>query len=183
MAVNIFEAYTNPISHERIQVMSHTPEALVMQWGLPATGYVPFGHIHQNQQEDLLVKKGCLRVVMNGKEHLAKAGERIVIPKGMAHVAGNGADEPLECEATFTPGLDQHKFFQCLIGLSKDGFVDKQGASSIPRMGYCLMRMKAACMVLPGAIPVPVFRVAMRFFLLRGRLSGWEKLYRKYTQD
>jgi hypothetical protein len=72
---------------------------------------------------------------------------------------------------------------QCFIGLTNDGLIDKKGGISIPHMGYFLKKMKAKCMARPTSIPAPAFSMALFFFYLRGALSGWKKLYLKYTEE
>ena len=81
----------------------------------------------------------------------------------------------------YKPGLDHDTFMQCFIGLTNDGFIDKKGGINIPKMGYFLTRMKAKCMTRPREIPAPMFNIALKVFYLRGLLSGWSKLYKKYT--
>ena len=183
MSVNIFEANSNPISGESFQGISFTNEAFVMQWSVQPKGYVPFEHIHLNQDEIFLVKSGELKIRVDNKEHIVPAGESITVPKGIKHIAYNNKNEVLDCVVEYRPGLDHKKFMQCLMGLTKDNFLDKKGGVDIPRMGYCLMKMKAKSMARPTAIPSVMFNIALRFFYLRGILSGWSKLYNKYVDN
>lgn len=152
-----------------------------MEWTLQPNGYVPFEHIHYHQDELFHIKKGELKLFLNGVEHIGKAGDSIVVPKGVAHTAINNKNEVLECLVEYRPGLDHKKMMQCLFGLTKDGYLNEKGVINIPRMGYFLVKMKAKCLTRPTSIPAPVFKLALRFFYLRGVLSGWGKLYEKYT--
>jgi quercetin dioxygenase-like cupin family protein len=181
MPVNIYEPCVNPISAETFKAISFSKEAFVMQWTVQPKGYVPFAHVHLKQDEVFQVKKGEIKIVMNGKEHIAREGETIVVPRNVAHIAYNNIGEVLECIVAYKPGLDHDKFMQCLCGLTNDKLFDLRGGVDIPKMGYCLMRMKAQCMARPTNIPAPLFNIALRFFYLRGALSGWKKLYDKYT--
>ncbi|TND03689.1 MAG: Cupin 2 barrel domain-containing protein [Bacteroidetes bacterium] len=181
MATNIYEPCTNPISGETFRAISFDKDAFVMQWTVQPEGYVPFEHVHLNQDEIFHVKKGEMRVVIAGKEQIAKAGESITIPKRVVHVAYNNKAEVLDCIVEYKPGLDHDVFMQCLCGLTNDGLNDKKGGISIPRMGYFLARMNAKCMARPTEIPAPLFNIALRFFYLRGVLSGWSRLFEKYT--
>ena len=61
MAVDIFKSVTNPISGETFKGISFTPESFVMQWSLQPQGYVPFEHIHLNQEEIFTVEKGEIK--------------------------------------------------------------------------------------------------------------------------
>lgn len=181
MAVNIFEPCVNPISGETFKGISFGEDAFIMEWTLQPKGYVPFEHVHVKQDEIFHIKKGEIRIVMNGKQQIASAGETIIVPKGMAHIAYNNKEEILDCIVEYRPGLDHDKFMQCLYGLTNDGLLDKKGGIDIPKMGYFLISMKASCMARPTAIPSPLFSIALRFFYVRGILSGWSKLFKKYT--
>jgi mannose-6-phosphate isomerase-like protein (cupin superfamily) len=181
MATNIYDTCTNPISGEAFKTISFGPDAYVMQWTVQPKGYVPFEHIHLNQDEVFNIKSGEIKIVMNGKEHFANEGETLTVPKGVAHIAYNNKDAVLDCLVEYKPGLDHDIFMQCFTGLTNDGFIDKKGGISIPKMGYFLIRMKAKCMTRPTEIPAPIFSIALKVFYLRGLLSGWSKLYKKYT--
>jgi quercetin dioxygenase-like cupin family protein len=182
MATNIYETCTNPISGESFKTISFDAAAYVMQWTVQPKGYVPFEHIHLHQDETFHIKKGEMKVVMNGEAHFAKAGESITVPKGVAHISFNNKEEVLDCVVEYTPGLDYDAFMKCFCGLTNDRLIDKKGGIDIPRMGYFLMRMKAKCMTRPTEIPAPPFNLALRFFYLRGVFSGWANLYDKYTK-
>jgi Cupin domain len=74
MAVNIYEPCINPVTGETFRAISFTPESFTMQWTVYPKGYVPFEHIHLNQDEVFYIQKGELRIVINGKEHIGGAG-------------------------------------------------------------------------------------------------------------
>ena len=181
MAFDIFKPVINPISGESFKAISFTKEAFSMQWTLQPKGYVPFEHIHLNQDEIFHVNKGELKVAIGNKEYIATQGQIITVPKGARHIAYNNKNEVLDCIVEYKPGLDHDKFMQCLLGLTADNFIDSKGGVSIPKMGYCLIKMKAKSMARPTAIPSLLFNVALRVFYVRGILSGWGKLYSKYT--
>ena len=183
MAVNIFETSNNPITGESFRAISFTEEAFTMEWIVQPKGYVPFEHIHLKQDEIFHVKSGELRIRLDNKEYIAKAGETITVPKGIKHIAYNNKEELLNCLVEYKPGLDHNKFMQCFVGLTKDDFIDKKGGIHIPKMGYFLVKMRAKCMARPTAIPSLVFNAALRVFYIRGILSGWSKLYNKYVAN
>jgi mannose-6-phosphate isomerase-like protein (cupin superfamily) len=182
MATAIYQPCANPISGETFKAISFDKDAFVMEWTVQPKGYVAFEHIHLNQDEIFHIKKGEIKIVINGKVFIAGQGETITVPKGMAHIAYNNNEQVLDCVVEYKPGLDHDIFMQCFCGLVSDQLIDAKGAIDIPRMGYFLKRMKAKCMTRPTAIPAPAFSMALRFFYLRGVLSGWEKLYKKYVE-
>jgi quercetin dioxygenase-like cupin family protein len=183
MSVPIYQPCTNPVSGETFKALSFNKEAFVMQWTVQPKGYVAFEHIHLNQDEIFHIKKGAIKIVMNGREHIAAAGQTITVPKGMAHIAYNNNGDTLDCLVEYKPGLDHETFMQCFCGLVNDGLMDAKGGIDIPRMGYFLTKMKAKCMARPTSIPAPVFNLALKFFYIRGMVSGWTKLYEKYTGE
>lgn len=180
MATNIYESCANPVTGETFKALSHTPEAFTMLWMVQPQGYVPFEHIHYNQDEVFHVQKGEVRIVMNGKEYIGKTGNTLTVPKGKAHIAFNNKPEMLQCRVEYRPGLDHDKFMQCFIGLINDGFIDKKGGLDIPKMGYFLTKMNTKFMARPTSIPASVFSLALKIFYLRGKISGWQKLLDKY---
>src|SRR5688572_11172198 len=112
MATNIYELCTNPVSGETFRTISSNSNAFVMQWTVQPNGYVPFEHIHLNQDEIFHVEKGEIRIVINGKEEIAASGETITVPKGHAHIAYNNKNEILDCKVEYRPGLDHDTFMQ-----------------------------------------------------------------------
>ena len=154
-----------------------------MQWTVQPNGYVPFAHIHLNQDEIFHIKTGEIRLQIGDKEYFAKAGESITVPKGTKHIAYNNKPEILNCIVEYKPGLDHDKFMQCLMGLTNDKLLDKKGGVDIPRMGFLLTKMKAKSIARPTAIPSMLFSIALKIFYIRGLLSGWNKLYTKYLDN
>ena len=152
-----------------------------MEWNLAPQGYVPFEHVHYLQDEIFRVMKGELKVIIDGKEHIARERETITVPKGARHIASNNTTSAMESVVEYTPALDHDVFMKCLCGLTQDVYLDKRGEINIPMMGYCLMKMKCKAMARPTKIPAPVFRIALGVFHIMGGLKGWEKRYRKYA--
>ncbi len=183
MATDIYKSSTNPISGETFKTISFDKEAYVMEWSLQPKGYVPFEHIHLHQTEIFHIRKGELRITMNGVDYIAGASESVVVPPGVAHIAYNNKETVLDCIVEYKPGLDHDMFMKCLIGLTDDNYIDAKGGVSIPMMGYFLRRIKAKCMARPTAIPAPIFQVALNVFYLRGLISGWGKLFKNYTAN
>lgn len=182
MAVNVFEPYTNPVSGETFQCLSADESAYIMRWAVQPGGYVPFEHIHLQQDEIFHIHQGSLRVLIEGEEQVAQAGETLVVPQGKRHIAFNQGDGVLDCTVEFRPGLDYLKVAQCVAGLLQDGDYDKHGAINIPKMGYFLKHMNCQSMTRPTSIPAPVFGLALFVFHMTGVFRGWKKIYRRYTE-
>lgn len=183
MSVNLFDGFQNRITGEAFRCLSYNEEAFVFEWIVQPKGYIPFEHIHLNQDEIFHIKKGEIKMIMNGKVHIGRAGDTIVVPKGTRHIACNNKPEILCCVVGYQPGLDNYTFFQCFAGLTIDQDTDKTGQINIPKMLYFTKKMKAQCITRPTSIPAPVFNFALNFFFIVGRLLGWHKLFRMYTEN
>ncbi|HEU4470919.1 MAG TPA: cupin domain-containing protein [Flavisolibacter sp.] len=181
MAIDLYKGFTNMITGESFRCISFDEDAFIFEWIVQPFGYIPFEHIHLEQDEIFYVKKGALRIVIEGKEQIAGPGTSITVPKGKRHIAFNDRPEVLECEVRYTPGLDNYAFFQCFGGLTVDRQMNKKGGINIGKMLYFTGKMKARCITRPTSVPVPLFRLAIAFFLVAGSLLGWKKLYTKYT--
>jgi hypothetical protein len=123
-----------------------------------------------------------LKMVVDGKEHIAGPGEKIIVAKGKKHIAFNNREDVLETTIEYRPALDQEKFMQCYTGLINDGYIDEKGAPRVPMMGYMLKKMKCKAMAGPTNIPAPMFKLALGIYYVLGSLKGWGKLYEKYTK-
>ena len=180
--LSLYEGFINAVSGETFRCISYDQDAFIFEWMVQPNGYVPFEHIHLHQDEVFRIKKGEARIVIEGKEIIAKTGDTVRVPKGKAHIAFNNTQGLLECVVSYEPGLDTFKFFQCFGGLTVDGDMDKKGQINIPKMLYFGQRMKARCLARPTSIPAPIFRLANAVCHLAGMLLGWEKDYQRYTR-
>jgi quercetin dioxygenase-like cupin family protein len=182
MAIDLYRPFTNPITKETFRCLSYTEEAYVMEWTVQPEGYVPFEHIHVLQDEIFHVKQGGIRVLVNRREQLGGVGQTLIVPRGTRHIAYNNTPETLTCVVEYKPGLDISRSFQCFGGLTCDGDVYGRYGINIPKMMYFMKRMNMQAVARPANIPAPVFGLLMNIFYMYGSLSGWEKLYRKYTE-
>jgi quercetin dioxygenase-like cupin family protein len=68
-------------------------------------------HVHPRAEEHFIVKSGCLRVVLAGKEHTLHPGEKIVVPRGTPHFFANGSQGRTEFTTEFRPAQQHLRFF------------------------------------------------------------------------
>jgi quercetin dioxygenase-like cupin family protein len=181
MAIDLYKPFTNPITKETFRCISSKPEAYVMEWTVAPRGFVPFEHVHVAQDEVFHVEKGEMRAKVNGLEQIAKAGDSIIAPRGIKHIAFNDKDVPLVCIVEYKPGLDHYTTMQCFAGLTMDGYLDKRGLVSIPKILYLLKRFEALSLPRPAFAPEWMFRLGMETFFVIGSVLGWESLYKRYT--
>ena len=183
MAVDLDSGFTNNRTGETFQCISFDENAFRFDWIVEQDGYIPFEHIHLQQDEIFYVKSGELRILIDDRQYILGEGQSIIVPKGKRHIAYNNQPSRLHCIVEYTPGLDNYKFFQCFGGLIIDGDISKNGTVNIPKMLYFTRKMKAHCITRPTNIPAPIFYLAMNFFFIVGSLSGWNKQFEKYTGD
>jgi len=181
MAIDLYKPFTNPITKETFRCISSTPEAYSMEWTVHPGGYVPFEHIHVAQDEIFHVEKGEIRVRVNGQMLFGKAGDQLVAPRGIRHIACNDRDEKLVCIVDYKPGLDHYTTMQCFAGLTLDGLIDRRGMVNIPKIMYLLKQGNILSLPRPAFAPDILFGLGMNFFHIIGTLMGWEALYKKYT--
>jgi quercetin dioxygenase-like cupin family protein len=61
-------------------------------------------HLHENEDEHILVVEGTARVLYGDKTFDATAGTMVSLARGIPHAWGNPTDTPIRLMATFTPG-------------------------------------------------------------------------------
>jgi mannose-6-phosphate isomerase-like protein (cupin superfamily) len=181
MATNLYEPFTNPVTGETFKCISFTNDSYKMDWTVAPKGYVAFEHIHYFQDEIFRVKKGQLKLIIDGKTLLLKSGDESVVPMGHRHIAENYGDQVLECEVEYCPGLDFYTFFQCYVGLIKDKEYDKKGQMSITKMAYFMNKTRCHALARPTSVPKPLFKLGLKFFGIIGYFAGWKTQLEKYT--
>ena len=145
-------------------------------------GYVPFEHVHVNQDEIFHVEKGEVRARVNGQTLFGKAGQSLTAPRGVRHIAYNDRDVKLVCIVDYKPGLDHYTTMQCFAGLTLDGEIDRRGLVNIPKIMYMLKRADAQSLPRPAFAPDFAFHFGMNVCYMIGTMMGWESLYKKYTR-
>lgn len=181
MAVDLYSGFTNNKTGEKFQCIAFDKNAFRFDWIVEPGRYIPFEHIHLQQDEIFCVKAGELRILIDGKQYNVGEGQSITVSKGKRHVAYNNQPSWLHCIVEYTPVLDNYKFFQCFGGLTIDGGTTKNGTVNIPKMLYFTRKMKAKCITRPSNIPAPIFYLALNFFFIVGSILGWNKQIEKYT--
>ena len=153
-----------------------------MEWTVHPGGYVPFEHVHVNQDEIFHVQSGEMRVRVKGIEQFGKVGDVLTIPRGTRHIAFNDRDEALVCVVDYKPGLDHYKTMQCFAGLTLDCDYDRRGLVNVDKIMYMLKSCNALSLTRPAFAPDWLFRLGMNAFYVIGSILKWETLYKKYTE-
>ena len=181
MAIDLYQPFTNPITRETFRCISSTEEAFTMEWTVHPGGYVPFEHVHVNQDEIFHIRRGEIRARVKGLTKIGSVGETLTIPRGTRHIAFNDKDESLVCIVEYKPGLDHYKTMQCFAGLTLACDYDKRGLVNVPKIMFMLKKANALSVTRPAFAPGWMFQLGMNFFFSIGSLMKWERIYEKYT--
>ena len=152
-----------------------------MEWTVHPGGYVPFEHVHVNQEEIFHIRQGEMRVKLKGVPQIGKVGEMLTIPRGTRHIAFNDKDEPLICLVEYKPGLDHYKTMQCFAGLTLACDYDKRGLVNVPKIMFMLKKANALSLTRPAFAPEWLFHLGMTLFFSIGSILKWETMYERYT--
>jgi|GEM_PF-3719761 len=79
-------------------------------------------HIHPYQEERFVILKGQVNFQLgNGDLIVAKAGQVVSIPAGIAHAPINSTSMDNSAIVSFTPELKSRYFFESIVGFSREG--------------------------------------------------------------
>jgi quercetin dioxygenase-like cupin family protein len=140
-------------------------------------GALPVRHLHPNQEETFEMKKGRLKVEVNGKSSHLQAGERITIPKGAPHQWWNDGDEEANLTVTFTPALNTETFLEQFFGLCNSGKAKADGAPKFMQ----IMAMANTYEIYVAGPPLLIQKVMSIILGGLARLVGYKHFYPEYS--
>jgi quercetin dioxygenase-like cupin family protein len=100
-------------------------------WRSAPGGVIP-EHIHPRQEERFTIVAGEARFTLGGREHVARAGETVVIPAGVPHSVGNTGPAEIDGVVERRPALQAKEFHEAVAGLAADGKTTAAGAPKNP---------------------------------------------------
>jgi quercetin dioxygenase-like cupin family protein len=119
-----FRPFFNPATGEWIQytaiVGDSDGQVVRFTWRSVPGGVIP-EHIHPRQQEQFTILAGQARFTLNGQEHLAGAGETIVVAAGVPHSVANPGPAEIDGIVERRPALQAKEFHEAVAGLAADG--------------------------------------------------------------
>ena len=127
------EIITNKITGETITWLATAQDTngqyLAMDLKVQPLGLAAVNHIHPDQDEYFLIKKGTIKMQLGSETKMLNAGDRIVVPKGIPHQWWNpSTTDNLEMELTFKPALTTEIFFEQFFGLCNDNKNNPDGS-------------------------------------------------------
>jgi quercetin dioxygenase-like cupin family protein len=130
-----FRPFFNPATGEWITytaVAEHSDGQFVrFTWRNAPGGVIP-EHVHPRQEERFTILAGEARFTVNGREHLASAGQTVVIPAGVPHSVRNTGPAEIDGIVERRPALQAKEFHEAVAGLVADGKTTPAGAPRNP---------------------------------------------------
>ena len=175
------QSIENKITGEKITWLETAKESkgkvLRLDFSVRPKGALPVRHFHPRQDETFEMKRGTLKVEVNGQIHYLQPGERITIPQGAPHQWWNEGEEEANLLVTFTPALNTETFLEQFFGLCNSG---KTSADGTPKF-LQLMTMVNAYELYVAGPPLPIQKVMGVVIGTLARLSGYKQFYPEYS--
>lgn len=125
----------NPVTGERAVVRVGSEETngerLVCDLYVQPGGRVAGAHVHQTLSERFEVVSGTLAYSLDGREAVARPGEKIEVPPGRVHDWWNGGDDELHAIVEVWPCERFEQVIQTTFCLAIEGRVNRQGMPSL----------------------------------------------------
>ena len=135
MTTRAGEVYENPVTGERAVIRVGTEESggelLVNDLYVRPGGAVMGEHVHPNIEESFTVVRGRLGYRLDGREGVAKPGERLHVPRGTTHDWWNVGEEEAQVLVEISPAARFEEMILNAFGLAQDG---KTNAKGQPRL-------------------------------------------------
>ena len=130
-----FRPFFNPASGEWITYTAVAEDSdgqfVRFSWRKAPSGVIP-EHIHPRQQEQFTILAGEAHFTVNGHQHVATAGDTVVIPAGVPHSVQNSGPAEIDGIVERRPALQAKEFHEAVAGLVADGKTTSVGAPKNP---------------------------------------------------
>jgi quercetin dioxygenase-like cupin family protein len=125
----------NPVTGERVVVRMGTEESggelLVADAYVRPGGAVTGEHVHPAIEEYFTVIRGRVGFRLDGRETVARPGERLHVPAGTAHDWWNAGEEEALITVEISPGARFEEMVVNLFGLAQDGKTNAKGMPNL----------------------------------------------------
>lgn len=173
MTTNIFRPIK--LGKEVFHPKSYDENSFIMDWTIEAKGKVPT-HVHNHMNEHFAITKGEILFEVNGEKIIKKAGEELFVPKGTPHSVTNLIKAQVGVTVKYSPCADTHRMFQIIATL------DETNPGSIMNMiKYFYLVPRLGLKEFSIIKPAFVMRFMNGIVTIMGKLSGWDRLVKKFT--
>ena len=93
-----------------LEILSRSPELLVMEQSYEADAEGPPPHFHPSQDEHFEVLEGAIALKIGHAHSVVPAGESFGIPRGTAHTMGPAGGQPARVRWEVRPALRTEQF-------------------------------------------------------------------------
>lgn len=114
----------------RVTTQESAGERIVVEFENEPDDIGPPYHCHPHQQEEYEVLEGELTLKVDGKEHLLRSGETLLVPPGTPHCFWNASQQRVRFTSEHQPALGWERFITTIYDLDYDG---KCNDNALPR--------------------------------------------------
>lgn len=174
----------NPISGERFTfrrtAQDTDGELLVFDLELSPDGHVPGAHVHPLQEERFEVLEGVMKFRKGFRTITARAGDKVVVPRGTVHRFQNAGDSQALVRVEVQPALRMEELFEAAVALAREG---RTTATGMPYpLDLALFMHEFAAEVGAPFAPAPLVRMVLAPLAWLARRRGLHYRYQKPTQ-
>ena len=167
----------NPLSGERIVILSSAAEKLVWELQLAPGGRVPSTHAHPEQQERFTVLHGRMRFRIAGRSMTLLAGGTATVPPGTVHSFANPGPMPARVLVETSPALDMEALLETAAAIARD---QKAAARAFPRVFDLVLFMRDfEREVTAPYLPTALVRLVVGAFARLAGMFGAAARYRR----
>ena len=123
-----------------------------------------------------------MRIKRDGKSNVARSGDSVIIPVGVAHSWGNPFDEPAIIAVTLRPALRMETFFETFFGLAADGRINpRTGLPSF--LQFALLAHDFSAEIQAPGLGGAFTRGLAAVVAPLARARGYRSVYPRYSED
>jgi quercetin dioxygenase-like cupin family protein len=173
----------NPVTGERLRFLKTSRDtggaAVVVEVTLQPGGTVAATHVHPFQVEQFRILEGTVGF-KRGREHLeARAGDALVVERGIAHKFWNAGDTEARFTTVVRPALHFERLIETMFALAADGKTNRKGMPNPLRLAV-IAKEHFDVVRLP-IVPVSVQRLGLALGAPVGRVFGYGPTYEPKT--
>ena len=174
----------NPVTGERVVVRVGTEDSggrlLVADAYVRPGGAVTGEHVHPAIEEYFTVVRGRVGFRLDGRETIARPGERLHVPAGMAHDWWNAGEEEAHVVVDIQPGARFEEGIVTMFGLARDGKTNDKGMPNLLQLAVFAREFEDVMYL--SRPPRIVQKLVFGALAPIGRLFGYRGSYPEYTE-